>query len=299
MAKLIIWQNGSSQEVIFNPPAKLDGVLQQNHIIRSHPCGGRGICGKCKVKFVGCVSEPNPMEQQAGTRLSCQAVLLGDAEVWLSEASSMIQIEISSRGNETGIDKLNPMEGRLGAAFDIGTTTLALKLFDLKTGKCIGQSSMENPQRAVAADVMGRIQAALDGEGETLKRQIRRALSELLALACQDAGCAQSYVDAMVIVGNTTMLYLIAGESPKSLAYAPFLADDLFDRTEIILDRRTYLPPCMNAFVGADITAAVLASRMCEQDETTLLCDIGTNGEMALWKDGILYVASTAAGPAF
>jgi uncharacterized 2Fe-2S/4Fe-4S cluster protein (DUF4445 family) len=55
----------------------------------------------------------------------------------------------------------------------------------------------------------------------------------------------------------------------------------------------------MNAFVGADITAAVLSSGMCEQEEISLLCDIGTNGELALWKDGMLYVTSTAAGPAF
>ena len=54
----------------------------------------------------------------------------------------------------------------------------------------------------------------------------------------------------------------------------------------------------MNAFVGADITCAVLASDMCA-DKTSLLCDIGTNGEIALWKNGVLYVTSTAAGPAF
>ena len=55
----------------------------------------------------------------------------------------------------------------------------------------------------------------------------------------------------------------------------------------------------MNAFVGADITCAVLAGGLCDSSETALLCDIGTNGEMALWKDDVLYVTSTAAGPAF
>jgi uncharacterized 2Fe-2S/4Fe-4S cluster protein (DUF4445 family) len=55
----------------------------------------------------------------------------------------------------------------------------------------------------------------------------------------------------------------------------------------------------MNAFVGADITCAILAAGMCEREETALLCDIGTNGELALWKNGRLYVTSTAAGPAF
>ena len=97
------------------------------------------------------------------------------------------------------------------------------------------------------------------------------------------------------------MLYLLCGFDPTALSRAPFLADHLFD-TEItlpFLDTPAYLPPCMNAFVGADITCAVLASGMCDSTQTTLLCDIGTNGEMALWKNGALYVTSTAAGPAF
>ena len=63
------------------------------------------------------------------------------------------------------------MEGRYGAAADIGTTTVVLKLFDLKTGACIGEAGMLNPQTAVAADVMGRIGAALNGELEEINRK--------------------------------------------------------------------------------------------------------------------------------
>ena len=94
------------------------------------------------------------------------------------------------------------------------------------------------------------------------------------------------------------MLYLLLGKSPRSLATAPFRAEDLFGRDETVLNRNVWIPPCMDAFVGADITAAVLASGMCHDDQISLLCDIGTNGELALWKDNTLYVTSTAAGPA-
>lgn len=86
---------------------------------------------------------------------------------------------------------------------------------------------------------------------------------------------------------------------PKSLSAAPFQADCLFGTDTELWGARAYLPPCMNAFVGADITCAVLASGMCQSPETALLCDLGTNGELALWSGGRLYVASTAAGPAF
>ena len=138
---------------------------------------------------------------------------------------------------------------------------------------------------------MGRIGAAMEGQLPKLRDQVRNAIGELLA----KAGGA---VDAMVITGNTTMLYLLTDRDPTCLSAYPFEADTLFDRDWKLGDAAVYLPPCMNAYVGADITCAVLASGMCK-GKTALLCDIGTNGELALWKDGTLYVTSTAAGPAF
>ena len=44
---------------------------------------------------------------------------------------------------------------------------------------------------------------------------------------------------------------------------------------------------------------ALLGSGMTEKGESALLCDIGTNGEMALWHENKLLVCSAAAGPAF
>lgn len=102
-----------------------------------------------------------------------------------------------------------------------------------------------------------------------------------------------------VVTGNTTMLYLLTGRSPACLSCAPFRADTLFGAWHTLWGRAAYLPRCMDAFVGADITCAVLASGMCQREETALLMDIGTNGEIALWHGGKLYVTSTAAGPAF
>ena len=296
MAKAIIWQDGISREAEFTAPARLDDILKQHNLSVSHPCGGRGTCGKCRVTLAGCISEPDQTEQQAGSRLSCRAVLLGDAQVWLPDSRPMMQIETVGAVKLTGF---HPMAGKFGAAVDIGTTTLALGLYDLQTGECIGQSSRENPQRAVAADVIGRIQAAMDGQGALLQKQLLDGLDQMLKEACQRSHTSPEAVEALTVVGNTTMLFLLTGASPRSLAFAPFVAEDLFGRQEKVLGRSAYLPPCMNAFVGADITAAVLSSGMCEQEEISLLCDIGTNGELALWKDGKLYVTSTAAGPAF
>ena len=296
MAKVIIWQDGNAHTLSFTPPLPVRQALEQCSLAVAHPCGGRGKCGKCAITLSGAVSPPTDSEKAAGTRLSCQAVLLGDAAVHLPDTQQLSQIEVSGVSGETALE---PMAGRLGAAIDIGTTTVALKLVDLQTGSILANAGMLNPQTQIAADVMGRIGAALAGQGETLRLQILEAIRSLLTSACSRATRQTEDVDILVLTGNTTMLYLLTGRNPDCLAHAPFLADTLFGTETEILGRRAYLPPCMNAFVGADITCAVQASGMLRRETTALLCDIGTNGEIALWKDGVLYVTSTAAGPAF
>ena len=292
MAELIILRNGEQTTVAFEEQALLDTLLEKAGIRTPHPCGGRGSCGKCNVELSGAVSEPNEAEKKAGVRLSCQAMILGDATVILPDENTDQQIETAT-GEQPEV--LCPMEGTLGAAVDIGTTTIAVKLFSLLTGECVGTAAGLNPQGTVAADVMGRIEAAMKGELSLLQTQVTDAVKSLL----EEAGKAVGMPDVLVITGNTTMLYLLTGRDPECLSHAPFIADTLFDTDAELYGQRVYLPPCMNAFVGADITTAVLASGMCQKDEVSLLCDIGTNGEMALWKDGVLYVTSTAAGPAF
>lgn len=283
MAELQIWQNGSCTVFAFSPPAPLHHLLEAAGFPGRQPCGGRGRCGKCTVVLSGQVSEPNAAETAAGARLACQAQVLGDAQVFLPQTVEET-IETATEAVSMGV----PMRGAVGAAVDIGSTTVVLRRYDLHTGAILGQSAMVNPQTAVAADVMGRIDAAIHGHLDKLQSQIAEALQTLL----QQAGGG---ADSMVITGNTTMLYLLTGRNPEPLSHAPFTADTLFDTTY----NGAYLPPCMNAFVGADLSCAVLASGMCRQNKTALLCDIGTNGELALWKNGTLYVTSTAAGPAF
>lgn len=295
MPVLTLIQNGCRQEIPFFGQQKLHQVLREAGILLDHPCGGKGTCGKCAVELEGCVSEPNEAEKAAGTRLSCQAVLYGDAVVRLKGETSLEQIELG----ENDFTAVLPMEGRYGAAVDIGTTTMALKLCRLCDGNVLATVGCANPQRDIAADVIGRIEAAMAGSLETLGEMVKDAIQRLLTDACKLADIPLEQVDVLVITGNTTMLYLLTGKDPTPLSRAPFRADCLFGYETVILERRACLPPCMDAFVGADITCAVLSSRMTEHTGPALLCDIGTNGEIALWKDGTLYVTSTAAGPAF
>ena len=296
MSILTIHQGLQTSQLRFEPPARLSDLLAKAHVAIAQPCGGRGVCGKCSVALEGGVSAPNDAELRCGTRLSCQALILGDAAVTLPISLPLAQIASGTVADRTPAE---PMDGQFGAAIDIGTTTLALLLYDLTTGRCVGSASMLNPQTSVAADVIGRIDAAMHGKADSLRQQIEGALSSLMAAACAQAGIPSIHLDALVITGNTTMLYLLTGRDPISLSRAPFLADCLFGDETRYLDRAAYLPDCLHAFVGADTTCAILAAGMTERSETALLCDVGTNGELALWHHGQLYIASTAAGPAF
>ncbi len=256
-------------------------VLQLQGLRFAHPCGGRGVCKQCAVEARGNVSPPDELERQSGTRLSCRIRLLGDCEVTLRELS----------GFEKQTKENAPAASALLLAADIGTTTLDIRLFDALTGAPVAGASALNPQVAFASDVIGRVSAALEGKGDALRRRLLDTLGGMLA--------GYPRVVRAVVTGNTVMLYLLTGRSPRPLAAAPFTADCLFGHSEDVLGIPAYLPRCTGAFTGADLTCAVLASGMTESTDTSLLCDIGTNGEIALWHKGRLSVTSAAVGPAF
>ncbi len=279
MSKLTVIQNRITREVNYIGNPLLSEVLEGAGYYVPHPCGKRGVCAKCRVWVDGT------------EELSCQYRLPDSDEltVELPDTDVLKQIELSGTGEVTFED---PMPGAIGTAIDIGTTTVAMRTYNLITGELMNETGFINPQTSVASDVIGRIEASMGGKSQFLQQQICVAIEEAL-------GENEIDPDSMVITGNTTMLYLLAGLNTESLSHAPFEADCLFDVRMNFGPTTAYLPPCMHAFVGADISTAVLASGMCESDETSMLCDIGTNGEIVLWKDGTLYVSSTAAGPAF
>lgn len=266
-------------------------VLEQNGIFMPHPCGGRGVCGKCRVNVSGNISAPDKKELACGYRLSCRTRLYGDASVVLG-TDNHLRAESSTQSIK-GSD-IQSVDNRYGAAVDIGTTTVALSVYDLSLGSCLASESALNPQSAIAADVIGRIDAAIHGHLKEMQHMITSCIKGL----AEKSGYLNC-IDQWVITGNTTMLYLLTGRNPQTLSASPFSADYLFGEETAFLGKPLYLPECIHAFVGADITCAVLNSGMCNSSKTSLLCDIGTNGEIALWKNGMLYTASTAAGPAF
>ena len=308
---LTIQSPGGSRVLSFTPPVSLYRLLADNGVPVDMPCGGRQRCLKCKAAVSGGVSPMSEREaalltaeeKAAGLRFACMAELTGDAVLRLSGGAA--GDAILTEGAMPVFTRA-PWGRQWGAAVDIGTTTLAARLYD-RSGTLLAQAAAPNPQRVYGADVISRIEKSLAGGREALARCIRDGVDALLRQMETHVSIDADAVDTVVLTGNTTMLYLLTGRDVDCLSHAPFLADELFGRyaepEELTLSAapgaRLYLPRCMSAFVGADITSALVASQICTRAESALLADIGTNGELALWHEGRLLCCSTAAGPVF
>ena len=288
--------------------ALLSSVILPHHTLEM-PCAGYGRCGKCRVVAHGVLSALSdaerehltPQEIARGVRLACCTRVEGDCAVTLAGAA-VSQIRLAGEMPAFAHD---PLFSSYGAAVDIGTTTLAACLYG-PDGALLAQASAPNPQSGWGADVISRIEAALCGSGAALAASVRGGVRSLVLEMAEQARIPSEAVDALVVTGNTAMLYLLTQTDPDCLSHAPFAASRLFGETlaaealGLPCPRaQVYLPRCMSAFVGADITTALLASGICTKTDTRMLVDIGTNGEIALWHRGQLSCCSTAAGPAF
>ena len=278
----------------------------------SMPCAGMGRCGKCRVYVDGRVSPPKEAERRLlgekelaqGIRLACRVQLEGPCRVRLLREEGP-EVVLEEDGNRTLPDRPFPrLFQKLGAAVDIGTTTLAASLYG--PGGRIAGAGRENPQVSFGADVISRIEKSLSGQKDALADSVIGGIEGLLKELAGQAGYRIEEIDGIVMTGNTAMLSLLARKDPIGLSKAPFEADWLAGEWTTSnglgfsqLNAKVYLPSCISAFVGADITTALLAAGMGQEGGIRMLADIGTNGEVVLQKDGRLFCCSTAAGPAF
>ena len=329
-------------------------LLQDQGIYVDAFCGGSGECGRCRVRFLKGAAEPagkelrvlTPEELSVGVRLACATKPTVDCAILLSSGKQE-EIKVLNHGGER--ERVEHLSGRqaiirqqsnyseqesaeddknlssYGIAVDIGTTTLAAALVDMRDGRQIGVETSINHQRAYGADVISRIQAANEGKGIFLQKSIDTDLKVLLERLMQQAGITRSQIEKVVIAGNTTMCHLLRGLSCEGLGVTPFTPTDnslwegslveLLGESEVsagievsgemenIVEAKWHakavILPGISAFVGADIVAGIYASGMQESTDITMLLDIGTNGEMVLGnRDGLL-VTSAAAGPVF
>lgn len=196
----------------------------------------------------------------------------------------------------------------LGVALDIGTTTVAAYLADLRRGEILTSRAAANPQARYGADVISRISYANERDDGLLILQglVVAQVNDLIAGCLGMVGAAPDDVDEVVAVGNTTMQHLFTGLHPRSLGlwpYLPVTGSPLDLRAaDLGLNLRpatnVHVFPVISGFVGGDTVGAILSQGLARRREITLLIDIGTNGELVLGNRDGLWATSCATGPA-
>ncbi len=203
-------------------------------------------------------------------------------------------------------------EEAYGLAVDIGTTTVAMHLCDLRTGEVLATASQMNPQVAYGEDLMSRV-SYCDLNGAvglaTLHDSIIRALNELAEEAAGEAGITPDAITDIVLVGNSVMHHILLNIPPRELGQSPFgpAVSDAVDvkardlGLKLAPGAQAHVLPLEAGHVGADNVGVILAEEpdKAPPDEVWLIVDVGTNGEILLGNSTELYSASSPTGPAF
>jgi uncharacterized 2Fe-2S/4Fe-4S cluster protein (DUF4445 family) len=269
------------------------------------PCGGNGICHQCRIRATGSLRPVSPLQKPMDARddevLACRWRPAGNCLITLPRRGAAQILTTGAEGLESG-------GAGLGIAVDIGTTTVAVFLYDLETGKRLQVAGERNAQRSFGADVISRIRYCSQPGGlAVLSERIREQIGSLISQVCRQAGRRPTEILRVSIAGNTVMEHIFSGLSPVGIGVAPFTTESLFGEAraaEALLpglnERATvYLCPALSGYVGGDITAGLFASLPMMAGERCLYMDIGTNGEMGLGGEAGFLCCATAAGPAF
>jgi len=202
-------------------------------------------------------------------------------------------------------------EGRLyGLAIDLGSTTIAAHLTDLRNGAVLASAGAMNPQIRFGEDLMSRVSYAMmnPGGAADMTKAVRAALDALATSLAEEAGLEPRQIVETVFVCNPVMHHLLLGIDPVELGQAPFalatsgpldLAAAEIDLDAINPAARTYVLPCIAGHVGADAAAVALAEEPDRSKDLVLVVDVGTNAEILLGDESRVLACSSPTGPAF
>ena len=280
-------------------------------------CSRRGLCRGCAVvaeegsffekeirrtvepgqprEILACLCRPDPA---SALRLTIPPrSLLSHPPVVVSDFRTGV-----SAGCDPIFDRWNELP--FGVAVDIGTTTVALLLAELGSGRILARASALNAQVRHGDNVLTRIYLCQQDKswiGKLHRAFWHDTFLPLFEDILQTAGVAREKVAGIVIAGNTTMLHLAAGVDPTLLGRVPFTPSFLGQRVlgPEIGGYETILLPGISAYIGADIAAGAICCASTYSGAPCLLVDVGTNGEILLSGPHGILACATAAGPAF
>ena len=202
------------------------------------------------------------------------------------------------------------VEDFYGGALDIGTTTVAIYLCNLKNGQVVATGSMMNPQVPYGEDVMSRISYLMMNPEvglQLMQGRIIEGLNSLIQSTVESVQLSPLDILEMTVVGNTAMHHIFLGIDPQPLGLSPFSPSihrslDIKARDlglKVHPAANVHVLPIEAGFVGADNVGVLIAEAPYQKEEMSLVIDIGTNGELILGNKQRLLSCSCATGPAF
>ena len=257
------------------------------------------------------VGELSVQDSELGP-LSADLGILRKLPAALRDNSFEVAVTVADAGPRHEIRAVRPLgayASSLGLAIDVGTSSVVVQLVDLTTGDPIAAAMRRNAQIAYGEDVISRIvwTQQHDNGVERMHETIRDTLNQIIGHLYAEQEVEAEQVIAVSLAGNTTMTAFLLGIDATTIRRTPHIpaasalpvlaAEELGLATQA--RAAVFCHPAVSGFVGGDIIAGILATRMHRSEELCLLVDVGTNGEIVIGNHDWLMCASCSAGPAF
>lgn len=296
-------KNDQIVEIAFSSECNLFKLLTIHEYTRVRSaCQKKGTCGLCLVRIdAGEVSPLTHYEQERlstrqlnqGVRLACQVRVTNDVSLTLINPLVMM-----------ALDKLpvcNPLpNARYAVAIDLGSTQVRISLWDKNNQQRIAVYCCFNPQAYYGTDILNRLTTASENENalEMMSKLILSTIERVINDWCLHKNLS---VEEILIVGNTAMLALLVKKHCEQLLQPEYWTQAI----DCSLDIKTLgqipidVVQPLAGFIGSDLLAGILATRLIQQTASGLIIDFGTNTEIALWHTDTLWITSVPGGPAF
>jgi uncharacterized 2Fe-2S/4Fe-4S cluster protein (DUF4445 family) len=304
-----------------------EGLREQGLFIDGS-CGDKGTCGRCVVRVLSGYPRatggpPGPSESgilgpesiAAGDRLACRVIVYGDLSIDI-DAERILEIDKTGRWKEVGGSPLAQFDSLYldgtgyGIALDLGTTSMAAALYERDTGRLVDIRTAANPQLPWGEEIISRLENAARDQGaaQSMVNDFWKVVQDLVRSLLRRSVISSGRVSGIVAVANSAIHHLALGIDAAPLLTPPFNPSSLeplsFDAGVAPFN----LPagsgatidflPLVGGFAGSDCLAAILAARH-KGDSTGAVIDVGTNTEIAVWRDDQVVVATAPSGPAF
>lgn len=272
------------------------------------PCGGRRECAGCKIRVLSGklpttdddAKRVSREEFAEGWRLACGAKVECDLKIELAQWKPGFGLDIPA-------SNFTPRDG-VGVAIDLGTAMIAAQLLDLRTAQVLAVKTEANIQSKRGEDLASRIHYAVKKRGQAkLCQLIREQIGRMILGLLKDADRLELDLKDIVIVGNTVMHHLFCGIDLAPLARYPFEPEyfglQIFQsdylRWKFKSNPTLRFLPCLGGFVGGDMLAAILATRLNESSALSVLIDLGAHGGVLLGNSKRILCAASGSGSAF